>query len=612
MARSVPARAEVPTDYTWDAASIFPTEAAWEAALTGMSESLPDLDRFRGHVGDSSQTLLGFLRAVDHVVEVVEKVYVYAQMLYDVDTADQAAKGRQDRAITLGSRVAAAVSYGEPEILTIGRDTLARWVEQDPQLSVYGHYFDSLFHRQEHVRSAEVEEVLGLVGDPFATASATHSVLSDTDLTFEPAHTASGDRIEIAQGNIDALISDADRQLRRTAWENYADSYLALKNTAANCLAAGAKQHVLYARVRRYASPLEAALAPNHIPVEVFHSLIETCRRKISTWHRYWAIKRRALQYQTFHVYDIKAPLLDRPLEIPYERSVEMVIEGMRALGPEYVEPMRRGLTQERWVDVYPNLHKASGAYSTGSYGTFPFILMNYNDDMEGMSTLAHELGHSMHSYFSWGTQPRVYADYSMFVAEVASNFNQALVRAHLLQTNTDPEFQIALIEEAMSNFHRYFFIMPTLARFELELHERAWRGDAFSADDMIDLMTDLFREGYGEEVEIDHDRIGITWAQFPTHLYANFYVYQYATGISAAQSLAEGVLTEKPGAVERYLAFLKAGDSLYPLDALRLAGVDMTSPEPVEQAFASMARMVDRLAQLLEQRGVEGEAART
>ena len=254
-----------------------------------------------------------------------------------------------------------------------------------------------------------------------------------------------------------------------------------------------------------------------------------------------------------------------------------------------------------RWVDVYPNQGKTSGAFSDGAPGTHPFVLMSYTDDLESLSTLAHELGHSMHSYYTWETQPMIYSNYSIFVAEVASNLNQALVRDHLFQSNPDPSFQIALIEETMSNFHRYFFIMPTLARFELAIHERVETGEALTADGMIELMADLFHEGYGEQVEFDKERIGITWAWFHTHLYANFYVYQYTTGIAAAHALAQGLLAGESDAVENYRSFLKAGSSLYPLDALKLAGVDLTTPEPIEKAFDYLSQIIDRLAALIE-----------
>ncbi len=280
------------------------------------------------------------------------------------------------------------------------------------------------------------------------------------------------------------------------------------------------------------------------------------------------------------------------------------IAEGMRPLGDEYVSALRRGATDARWVDRYPNQGKRQGAFSSGVPGTHPFILLSYNDDLFGLSTLAHELGHSLHSYYAWQTQPFVYSRYSLFVAEVASNFNQALVRAHLLETHADPDFQIALIEEAMSNFHRYFFLMPALARFERAIHHRVEQGDALTADGLVALMADLLGEGYGGEVAVDAERTGSTWMQFSTHLYANFYVFQYATGISGAHALAERVLVGEPGAAERYLSFLKAGGSLYPLDALRQAGVDLSTPEPVERAFAVLARMVDRLEGLLQGRG--------
>jgi oligoendopeptidase F len=371
----------------------------------------------------------------------------------------------------------------------------------------------------------------------------------------------------------------------------------------ASCYAAGVKQNVFAGRARRYASALEAALYPNYIPVEVFHRLIETYRRNLPMWHRYWRIRRRALGYDTLYSWDIKAPLTVSPPRVPFAQAAEWIAEGMRPLGDEYVAVLRRGLREQRWVDVYPNQGKRAGAFSMGVPGTHPFIMMSYNDDLFSTSTLAHELGHSMHKHYTTATQPFVYANYGLFVAEVASNFNQALVRAYLLNSSDDPDFQIALIEEAMANFHRYFFIMPTLARFELETHERVERGQALTADGLIDLMADLFAEGYGGEVAIDRERTGSTWAQFSTHMYANFYTYQYATGISAAHALASRVLANAPGAAESYLAFLKAGSSLYPLDALRLAGVDMTSPEPVEQTFAVLAGLVDRLERLVDRR---------
>ena len=309
-----------------------------------------------------------------------------------------------------------------------------------------------------------------------------------------------------------------------------------------------------------------------------------------------------ALGVEKLYPYDIWAPIATHKEAVPYTQAVDWISQGLKPLGEDYVKALRQGCLQDRWVDVYPNQGKRQGAFSAGSRGTMPFIMMSYGDSLQAMSTLAHELGHSLHSYFAWQTQPMVYSDYSLFVAEVASNFNQAMVRHYLMANNPDLEFQIAVIEEAMSNFFRYFFIMPTLARFELEMHQRVERGEAPNADDMTALMAGLLAEGYGDELAYNHDQSGITWAQFG-HMYANFYVFQYATGISAAHALAGPIAAGDAEAAERYRQFLKAGSSLDPIDALKLAGVDMATPVAVEKTFAVLSDYVDRLEQLVDAR---------
>jgi oligoendopeptidase F len=598
---TIPQRSEVAPEYTWDTTNVFATDADWEAEFARISAELPKLERFHGRLGQGAARVLEWLQTSEALLLAAQKIYFYASMFHNTNTADQEATAKFDRAIGLYTRTITAMAFAEPELLRVGLEQLRDWAAEDARLAVYAHAFDRLERKQAHVRSAEVEELLGQVLDPFSSASKIHGVLCDADLRFAPAHTAGGEPIDLVQGNLQALLTSPDRTVRQSAWEHYADAHLAMKNTMAGCLATGVKQNVFFARARRYGSSLEASLAPNAIPVEVFHNLIETFRRHLPTWHRYWSVRRRALGYDTLHVYDVKAPLTANMPRVPFQQSADWICAGMRPLGAEYVGVMRDGLLEQRWVDVYPNQGKRMGAYSHGVPGTHPFILMSYNDDIFSMSTLAHELGHSMHSYLTWQHQPLVYSDYSLFVAEVASNFNQAMVRAHLLATNTDRDFQIAVIEEAMSNFHRYFFIMPTLARFELEMHQRVERGAALTATSLIELMADLFAEGYGDEVQVDRDRVGITWAQFSTHLYSNFYVYQYATGIAAANALAANILSGTPGAVENYLAFLKSGSSLDPLDALKLAGVDMATPAPVETAFGLLASMVDRLETLTQ-----------
>ena len=605
--RTLPPRSEIPRAQTWDAESVFASPEAWSAEYERILAGLPDLEEFKGHLGDGPDQLADFMAAAEGALRSLSHILVYATMHSAVDSGDQVALARTDRARSLAARVSAALAFAEPELLAIGVDRLKGWARENPRLTIYEHHFDRLGRRAQHVRSSEVEEVLSLAGEPLQSAASIHGILANGELAFAPASGGDGDQYEVAQGTYADLLGSSDREVRRTAWESYGDAHLALGGTMAACLATGVKRDVFYARARRYRSSLEAALEPNFIPVDVFHAMLDEFRANLGTWHRYWRLRREALGLDRLHVYDTRAPLAGDRHAVEYEQAIDWISEGLAPLGDEYVAAMRRGALEERWVDIYPNRGKRMGAFSMGAPGTRPFIFISYNRNLFSLSTLAHELGHSMHSYYARGRQPFVYANYGLFVAEVASNFHQALVRAHLLERDADPEFQVAVIEEAMANFHRYFLVMPSLARFELAVHEQVERGEALAADAMTQRMYELLEEAYGGEVtyrdDADRRRSGSTWMQFHTHLYSNFYVYQYATGIAGAHWLADRVLRGEPGATEDYLAFISAGSSLYPLDALRVAGVDMTSVEPVRKAFAVMAGYVDRLEQLLAAR---------
>jgi len=596
---SLPPRSEVPLHQTWALDSVFATPADWESACQRLDTLLPDLAAYRGRLGESPQVLLAAIEKLEEVETLLGKIVVYANNSSSVDTFDQAATARAGQARSIAARAGAARSFFDPELMAVGFDKLKGWMQSTPALAFFAQYVDRLEKRSPHVCSGEVERVLAMAGDPFSGAFNIFNMLNNADLKFQPATASDGTQMEIGQASIGSLITHPDRGVRRSAWRNYADGYLAMKNTYAATLTTAVKQDVFTARVRNYPSSLHASLEPNNVPVEVFHNLIEVFRQNLPTWHKYWRVRRKALGLETFGVYDIKAPLNETKPVVSFEQAVDWICAGMAPMGEEYVSILRRGCLEERWVDRARNRGKREGAFSSGTYGTRPFIMMSYADDLFSLSTLAHELGHSMHSYYSRATQRFLYSRYGLFVAEVASNFNQATVRDYLMRTQTERVFQIALIEEAMSNYHRYFFIMPTLARFELEMHTRVERDAPINADILIGLLADLFHEGYGDEVEFDRDRIGITWAQF-LHMYMNFYVYQYATGISGAHALSQGVVSGQPGAAERYLDFLKSGGSRYPLDALKQAGVDLTTPEPVVAAFGSMARLVDRLEDLV------------
>ncbi|MHB1354559.1 MAG: oligoendopeptidase F [Anaerolineae bacterium] len=599
MCPPLPKRSDVNPADTWDMHSIYPSEEAWQAEMTYIGQQLPELQRFCGRLNERPAVLADWFQASEDVKLRLGKVQIYASGFRDVDTADQQAVARYDAVQTLTGLVMTALSFAEPELLAIGVVKLRGWLALEPRLAHYGQYFDMLERRTAHIRSTEVEEILGLASSPMAAARDTHGILADAELSFRPAISEDGTEHPVAQGTIDALLDDPDRSLRRTAWESYADGSLAYQNTMASCMATGVKQDVFVARARRYDSALQSALAETFIPEKVYHNALDTFRRNIPVWHRYWRLRQRVLGDQPLAVYDILAPLAASP-RVPFTQALEWITAGLAPLGDTYVQTLVRGVREQRWVDIYPNQNKCSGAYSSGKAGTNPYILLNYTDDVGSLSALTHELGHSMHTYLAYRNQPFVYGDYGIFVAEVASNLNQALVRDYLLRTYPERDLQIALCQEAMGNLHRYLFLMPTLARFELELHARAERGEALTAEVMNGLLAGFFAEGYGGLVEMDEARVGITWAQFPHHLYANFYVFQYSTGIAAAQALARGILAGAAGAAERCLAFLSAGGSLYPLDALRLAGVDMSQPEPMDAAYRYLEQVVARLEGLL------------
>jgi len=604
MPETLPRREDVPDEKKWSVESVFAFPELWEGEYARVESLLPALAQRQGQLGSSAAALAEALEQRDAVGLAAYKVYLYATMQRAGDTGNQTFAALISRAQGLFARFAEATAFYEPELLALPPERLEEWAGSEPRLALYRHYFETLALRRAHVRSEEVESILAQVSEPLAAIQTAADVLTDADLTFKPVTDASGSLLEVAQGTISDLNRHADPAVRRLAWESYADGFLSVKNTLAACVSGQVKQTVFESRVRHYPTALEASLAPNAIPTAVFDTLLTTFQANLPIWHRYWGLLQKGLGVERLHcadvpIYAVPAPIPKAERLVSFADSVDMICRGMAPLGGEYVSAMRRGLLEERWVDLWPNKGKGSGAFSTGVPGTRPFIMMNYRDDIFSVSTLAHELGHSMHSYLTWEAQPSIYANYSLFVAEVASNFNQALVRGHLLDENRDRDFTLGVIEEAISNFHRYLFVMPTLARFELDCHQRIERGEALTAESMSATLTALFREGYGDAVECDDARLGITWTQF-SHLYSPFYVYQYATGISAANALAEDVRTEGAPAVERYLSFLKAGDSVYPLDALKLAGIDMTTPEPIQRAFGVLSRMVDRLEELV------------
>ncbi len=597
---TLPPRADVPVEETWSMDSIFTSQEAWEKGKEQVLAEIPALATYKGRLAEGPKVLGDFFEAYEKTLRLALRVMLYGSLEIAVDGTDQESLARAGEGQSVIVQFNSTCAFLDPELMAIGLDRLRQWTKEDPRLANLGHYIDELERQKAHIRSDEVEQVLAMASEPLSDFFRAYNALTNADLKFKDATAEDGSTLEVGQSSINSLITHQDRQVRQTRFDNYADGYLAYKNTLASIQTGQFHQDVFNARTRNYGSSLEASLGKNNIPTDVFYALIKTFKKHLPTWHRYWKVRKQALHLDEFHVYDIKAPLATQSPKVPFDQAIDWISEGMAPLGEEYVATLRKGALEDRWVDRALNRGKRLGAFSSGVYDTNPFVMMSYADDVFSMSTLAHELGHSMHSYYSRRHQPFVYSHYALFVAEVASNFNQAMVRDYLFKTQTDPAFQLALIEEAMSNFHRYFFIMPTLARWELEMHERAEAGKPLTANIMTEICADYFAEGYGDGVVYDRERVGITWAQFQ-HMYMNFYVYQYATGISAAHALAKGVQEGGAEEVRRYLGFLSAGGSVYPLDVLKAAGVDMTGSEPVDKAFAVMASYVDRLEKLVE-----------
>jgi len=593
-------RSKVTTKQTWNSESVFRSPAAFDAEVESLVDSLSELRTFQGHLGDGPDRFLQTMEIVERISQRATKVRVYATMSSAVDATDQQAAAMNGKASSALARVGAATSFVDPELLSLGESKLRGWLADDPRMKLYEQYFNDLLRKQTHIRNAEVEELLGMLRDPFVGASNTVSMLANADFKFKPARNSAKKKIELTQSTYNAVLSGTDRKARSSAWKNYNDKYLEFKNTLAGNLATSIKQNVFNMKARKFDSSLEATLFSGDVPVEMFHNLLDIFKKNLPLWHRYWKIRRKALGVKTLHPYDVWAPLNTKKHKVPFEKAVDWICEGLAPMGAEYVDVMRQGCLQDRWVDWSPNAGKRQGAFSTRvPKDTHPFIMMSYTDSIGSMSTLSHELGHSMHAYYASRAQPMFYYLYPSIVAETASNFNQAMTRAHLLNTNPSKSFQIALLEEAMSNFHRYFFIMPTLARFELETHQRIEKGQALTADSMIELMADLFSEGYGGEMALDRERVGITWGTFTTHLYIDFYSFQYAIGISAANAIAKRILSGTPNAAQDHINFLKAGSSKSPLELFKIAGVDMTSTQPIEDAFAVLEEYIDRLGVL-------------
>lgn len=591
-------REEIPTEYTWNLESIYAQDDGWESDFQHIQQRLPELEALKGTLGQSGSALLKVLQTRDEITEALEKLYVYSSMRKDEDTTNSKYLAMADRAMQLFVRTSTVAAFIEPEILALPQETLNQYIQQTPGLELYNIQLQDLNRKRPHVRSAEVEAVLAAAGEISDAPDAIFSMIDNADLKLPTIRNEEGVDVELTQGNYLTFIRSKDRRVRKDAFEALHGTFLKQRNTIAVTLAAQVKTDIFYTRQRNYSSSRERALSRYNIPESVYDNLISTVSEHIPLLNRYMKLRKRILQLDELHMYDLYTPIVEETTDtITYAQASDTIIRALAPLGENYISVLKNGFSK-RWIDVFETPGKRGGAYSGGAYGTQPFILLNFQEKRESMFTLAHELGHSMHSYFTRSNQPYQYGDYTIFVAEVASTLNEGLLTEYLLKNTDDKAVRIAILNHSLEDIRATLFRQTMFAEFEQQIHSQAEKGEALTADTLTAMYRGLNEKYYGGEAVID-DLIGIEWARIP-HFYYNFYVYQYATGISAASALVQQILNEGQPAVERYLKFLSSGSSNYSIDLLKTAGVDMTTPEPVRQAFQLFETHLSQMEELL------------
>lgn len=593
----LPNRQEIPDNYKWRLEDIYASDELWEQDFQQAQKMTGEIGDYRGKLGQSAQVLLEAFRMQERLQELDEKVYAYARMRRDEDNANPTYQALTDRAESLDTRVQTALSFIVPEILALPEETLERFRQEEAGLALYGFALEELLRQKDHTLSAAEEQIIAQVGEVIQAPANIFRMLNNADITFPTIWDEDRKEVAVSHGRYLQFMESGDRRVRREAFTALYSSYRKMKNTLSATLSSSVKRDVFYARVRKYPSALQASLFTDNIPPDVYENLIQTVRRNLHSMHRYVGLRKKLLGLDELHMYDLYTPMVkDVRWEIPYPKAVELVKEGLAPLGGSYSEIMARGF-DSGWVDVYENKAKTSGAYSWGPYGVHPYILMNYQDNLDNAFTLAHEMGHAMHSYYSFREQPYIYAHYKIFTAEVASTVNESLLMDHLLKTMTDRDKKLYLLNHYLEQFRGTVLRQTMFAEFEKIIHDHIEAGEALTPEQLGRIYHQLNVDYHGPEMVVDED-VDLEWARIP-HFYTAFYVYKYATGFSAATAITSRILEEGEPAVSRYLAFLKKGGSDYPLNLLKAAGVDMATPHPVQEGLDLFARLLDQMEAL-------------
>ena len=594
------ARSEVPAEETWDLSAIYPDSASWEADLRHIRELAPELVALRGTLDQGAERLLKALQLEESIGERTSRAFSYAGLKRDQDNTDTQAQADYDKVVVLSVELGSAVAFLEPEILSLPEGIVEQYLADKPALEKYRHALDNLLRQREHVLDAETEMLLASAGEIAMAPDTIFSMLNDADMEYGTITNEKGEEVTLTKGNYSRFMESRDRSVRKAAFEAMHSEYRAHRNTLAATYAASVKTDVFFARTRNYASSLEASLKPNNIPIAVYDALVETVNANLPVLHRYTALRKKVLGLDKLGVYDLYVPIVPEvEHEFGYEEAVGTVLQGLTPLGDDYVQSLGSGL-DSRWTDVYENKGKTSGAYSWAVYGVHPYILMNWADKLRDVFTLAHEVGHAMHSHYSFAAQPYVYGSYTLFVAEVASTVNELILNEHMRAQTDDKSLDMYLVNNALEDFRGTLFRQTMFAEFERWSHEQVEAGEALTPDALSEKYAELCRRYYGPDVEVD-DYVAIEWSRIP-HFYRAYYVFQYATGISAAAALSRQILEEGEPARKRYRTFLSGGSSKDSLDLLKDAGVDMTTAEPIQQAIDVFESLLGELEALVEE----------
>lgn len=599
MEKKIPVRSEADPKYTWALEDVYANNDVWKADLEKARALPAQLAAYKGHLGDSARKLLEFLQLGDGISVLFDSLYGYAQRRSDEDTANSLYQGMTSQAMSAMVAVDAASSFETPELLAIPDDKLEQFYQEEPALETYRLALTRIRSKRAHILSDAEEKLLAAAGEMSQAPDSVYSVFADADLKFPSATDKDGNSHPVTHGTYIPLMHSADRVLRKSAFASLYSVYGQFRNTAAALLSAQVKQLKFYADARKYDSTLQASLDGNYVPTEVYTNLISAVHENMAPMYRYVDLRRKLLGVDELHMYDLYTPIVsDVDVNIPYEEAKQTVYDALACMGDDYRAILKEGF-DNRWIDVYENVGKCSGAYSAG-LRKHPYVLLNYSGTLDSMFTLAHEMGHAIHSYLSNKHQPVAYSNYSIFVAEVASTCNEALLMQHLLKTTKDKKRRAYLINYFLEQFRTTLYRQTMFAEFELEINRRNERGESLTAESLNALYHELNHQYFGDDIVIDKE-IDLEWARIP-HFYYDYYVYQYATGYSAAIALSRRILKEGTPAVKDYIHFLSGGCSTDPISLLRGAGVDMASTEPIHDALQLFDELITEMEQLMEE----------